>query len=174
MKRVLIIGSSGAGKTTLAGKLGAAIGIPVVHLDQLYWQPGWREPDKPTWIETVLKPELEKDSWIMDGNFGSSLEMRLAYADTAIFLDLPRTVCIRRVIKRWLKFYGTNRPDMTEGCNEKIDLKFLLWIWNYPKFTRPKIESRVGTFKGKINVITFRSTNEIDAFLHQYSSKESA
>lgn len=172
MKRILIIGSGGAGKSTLARKLGEATGIEVVHLDKLYWQSGWREPDKTEWRKTALKPELEKDSWIMDGNFGSSLEMRLMYADTVIFLDLPRTLCVRRILKRWLTYRGTNRPDMTAGCNEKIDVEFLMWIWNYPKRTKPKVESRLKKFEDSIVIVRLRSQKEIDGFVGRISKMQ--
>lgn len=172
MKRILIIGSGGAGKSTLAGKLGEAVGIPVTHLDKLYWQSGWIEPDKAEWREKVLKPELEKETWIMDGNFGGTMEMRLAYADTVIFLDLPRSVCVRRIIKRWLKYHGTNRPDMTEGCNEKLDLAFLAWIWNYAKRTKPKVESRIKKSEDSIVIVRLRSQKEIDGFVRRISKMQ--
>src|SRR5262245_53158006 len=119
MNRILIIGSGGSGKSTLAKDLGEATGIEVIHLDKLHWKPGWVGPDKAEWHETV-RCALEKESWIMDGNFGGTMEMRMAVADTVIFLDLPRMVCIRRALKRFIRYRGTNRPDMTKGCNEKF------------------------------------------------------
>ncbi len=171
MKRVLIIGSGGAGKSTLARGLGKATGIEVFHLDKLYWRAGWTEPPKDDW-QKILENELEKDEWIMDGNFGGTMELRLQYCDTAIFLDFPRTVCIYRAVKRWAKYWKTNRPDMAEGCNEKIDLEFLGWIWNFQKTTKPKIEERLKRFENKKTIIYLRSPKEVENFLMNLKKME--
>jgi adenylate kinase family enzyme len=164
MKKILIIGSGGSGKSTLAARLGEATGIEVVHLDQEYWQPGWVEPDKAEWALHVARI-LPRDAWIKDGNYSGTLEMRMAAADTVIFLDLPRTVCIRRILRRSLKYRGTNRPDMAEGCNEKVDLKFLKWIWDYPRRTRPKVERMLAEFEGEI--IRLRTAGEVEEWIRK-------
>jgi adenylate kinase family enzyme len=114
MKKIVIIGSGGAGKSTLATQLGEMLNLEIIHLDKLYWQAGWVEPLKDEWKKTV-EDLLKRDSWIMDGNFGGTIEMRLKACDTAIFLDFPRTVCLYRVIKRRLTYRNTSRPDMAEG-----------------------------------------------------------
>ena len=88
-KRILILGCGGAGKSTLARRLGAATGLPVVHLDGLYWQPGWVAMERAAWRRTV-ENEIAKDAWIIDGNFGSSLELRLSRAQAAVYLDYSR------------------------------------------------------------------------------------
>lgn len=163
MKKVVIIGSGGAGKSTFARRLHEMTGLNLIHLDKLYWKPNWVEPMKEDW-ENFLETELKKDEWIMDGHFGGTLELRLKYCDTAIFLDLPRTVCIYRAVKRWIKYYGTNRPDMTEGCNEKIDLEFLGWIWNFPTIKKPKIEEKLRIFEKEKKVIRLRSQKEVENF----------
>lgn len=163
MKKIIIIGSGGAGKSAFAKRLGEATKIPVLHLDKLYWKPNWQESAKEDW-ENFLETELAKDAWIMDGNFGGTLELRLKYCDTAIFLDLPRTVCVYRALKRWIKYYGTNRPDMTEGCNEKIDLEFLGWIWNFPTIKKPKIEEKLRAFEKEKQIIRLRSQKEVEKF----------
>src|SRR5437870_13094901 len=131
MKRILVIGSGGAGKSYLARCLGENLGIDVIHLDRLYWQPNWTEPSKEDWRATVEKI-LGAEEWIIDGNFGGTMEMRIAAADTVIFLDLPRIVCIWRLLKRWMTYRKSSRPDMAMGCDEKIDLDLLKWVWRYP------------------------------------------
>ncbi|MBV9849504.1 MAG: DNA topology modulation protein [Armatimonadetes bacterium] len=139
MHRVLIIGSAGAGKSTLARHLGERWGLPVVHLDALYWRPGWVEtpPDE---FDPIIQDALRKDVWIMDGNYSRTLAMRLAAADTVIYLDLPRRLCLWRVLKRGIQYRGRTRPDMGQGCREKpADGEFLRWIWNYPIRSRPKV-----------------------------------
>src|SRR5947209_9630130 len=127
MRRVLVIGSGGAGKSTFARRLGKLLDLQVIHLDVNYWKPGWVETPKDEWRRKV--EELAKgDAWIIDGNYSGTLDMRLAACDTVVFLDLPRTVCIRRVLKRVLTYRDGTRPDMAEGCTEKFDFEFLRWI----------------------------------------------
>ncbi len=164
MKRIVIIGSGGAGKSTLARRLGEITGIEVIHLDQLYWQPNWIEPSKVEWKQTVAEI-LKRDSWILDGNFGGTMEMRLEAGDTAIFLDLPRSVCLLRILKRRLTYRRTNRPDMAEGCHEKIDLEFLGWIWNFARTTKPKIEARLQNIEPEKIVIRLKSAQEVESFI---------
>lgn len=163
MKKIIIIGSGGAGKSTFARRLGELTGIEVLHLDKLYWKPNWVEPSKEEW-KKLLETKLENDEWIMDGNFGGTLEMRLKYCDTAIFLDLPRTVCVYRTLKRWIRYYNTNRPDMTVGCNEKVDLEFLGWIWNFQKIKKPKIEEKLKFFGKEKTIIRLYSPKEVENF----------
>src|SRR5690242_8971677 len=98
MKRIAIIGSSGAGKSTLARRLGEITGIEVIHLDKIYWLPGWTEPSKEEWSQKVTEV-IKGESWILDGNFGGTMETRLAACDTAILLDIPRSVCVYRILK---------------------------------------------------------------------------
>src|SRR5690349_18913828 len=99
MKRVVVIGSGGSGKSTFSRELGRATGIPVIHLDREFWRPGWEETPKDEWNALVAEL-LAGESWIMDGNFGGTREMRMQAADTIIFLDLPRRVCLYRILKR--------------------------------------------------------------------------
>jgi len=168
MKRVLIIGSGGSGKSTLARRLGAAAGIEVIHLDKLHWLPGWAEPDKESWRQTVAEI-LKGDSWIIDGNYSGTVEMRMEAADTVIFLDLPRAVCVWRIFKRVARYHNTNRPDMAVGCNERFDLKFLKWIWDYPARTKPKVESLLKKFQDKIRIIRLSSPGEVEDFIKNIS-----
>ena len=168
MKRILIIGSGGSGKSTLAARLGEATGIEVIHLDKLHWLPNWVEPDKEEWGRTVDRI-LAGDSWIIDGNYSGTLEKRMAAADTVIFLDLPRTVCVWRIMKRVARYHRQIRPDMAEGCEEKFDLKFLKWIWDYPRRTKPKVESLLEKFQDKIEIIRLRTPGEVTDFTQNIS-----
>ena len=135
MKRVLIIGCGGAGKSTLARQLGEKTGLPVVHLDKLFWRPGWVHVSREE-FDALLDGVLEQDAWIMDGNFNHTIEKRIAHCDTVIYLDFSRLACILGVLKRIVTTYGTVRPDMGEGCPERVDLEFLKWVWNFNKTKR--------------------------------------
>jgi adenylate kinase family enzyme len=168
MKRILIIGSGGAGKSTLARCLGDATGLEVIHLDKLHWKPNWTSPPKDEWRETVAEA-LKKDQWIMDGNFGGTMEMRLAACDTVIYLDFPRTICVYRALKRALTYYNKTRPDMGEGCNERLDFEFLHWVWNFPKTTKPVIEERLKRLADGKKIIRLRSPREVEDFLSKIS-----
>ena len=135
MERIIIIGCGGAGKSTLAQKLGEKLDIPVVHLDKLFWKPGWVEMPKDEFDE-LLRQEMAKERWIMDGNFNRTLPERIARCDTVIYLDFNRFTCLMGVVKRVLTTYGTVRPDMGEGCPERVDFEFLKWVWSFNKNKR--------------------------------------
>ncbi len=105
MRRVLVIGSGGAGKSTLAAQLGTRPELPVVHLDACHWHPGWVPTPDAEWHDTVARLAAG-DAWVMDGNYGGTLDLRLAACDAVIFLDLPRWLCIARVLGRWLRYSG--------------------------------------------------------------------
>ena len=136
MERVMIIGCGGAGKSTLARQLGEKTGLPVVHLDQIYWSPGnWQHLEKEE-FDSLLSIELEKPRWILDGNFNRTMEMRLERCDTVIYLDFNRFTCILGWLKRVITNWGTARPDMAPGCKEWFDPEFAKWLWNFNKQNR--------------------------------------
>jgi adenylate kinase family enzyme len=164
MKRVLVIGSGGSGKSTFAPRLGQRLGLPVIHLDRLFWHAGWVETPKDEWRRKV-EELCAGDAWVMDGNYSGTLEVRLDACDTVIFLDLPRAVCLWRVLKRILTYRRASRPDMAEGCRERVDLKFLYWVWSYPYRRRPKILARLGELAGGKQVYMLRSNAEVEKFL---------
>jgi adenylate kinase family enzyme len=137
-RRVLVLGSSGSGKSTLARGLGDRLRLPVIHLDIHYWSFGWKPTPEPEWNQRVQRLAAQ-DAWVMDGNFSGSLALRLQRCDAVVFLDLPRAVCLRSILLRWLRYRYTSRPDLPEGCPEKIDLEFLRWVWQFPERSRPKV-----------------------------------
>lgn len=172
MKKVLVIGSSGAGKSTFARRLHAATGLKLIHLDKLYWKPDWIETtDKAEWRKTLAQV-LKGEEWIIDGNYSSTMEMRLQASDTAILLDLPNYICTWRVLKRFVFYRKRKRPDMAEGCHERFDWEFLKWTWNYPKRSKPKVEERLKRFGREKTIIRLKSNKDIDNFFVNLKSNE--
>jgi len=164
MRRVLVIGAGGAGKSTFAVRLGERTGLPVVHLDREHWRPGWIEPAPDAWQATVARL-IAGERWILDGNFGGTLDQRLAACDTVVFLDMPRAQCLWRVLRRRFRHRGRARPDMAPGCNEKLSLGFLWWIWTYPARRRPALLRRLQRLRpGQVAVI-LRSDADVERFL---------
>lgn len=164
MKRIIVIGSSGAGKTRLSQRLSKILGIGLIHIDRVYWKPDWVEPTKGEW-RVKLGEILKRDSWIIDGNYSATLDMRLAACDTAIFLDIRRTLCTWRVIRRTFRYWRRTRPDMAEGCEERLNLPFLAFVWNYPNRTRPKIMSLLNGARDSTEIVHLRSPREVRRFL---------
>jgi len=164
MQRVLVIGAGGAGKSTFSVRLGQRTGLPVVHLDREHWQPGWVEPPRETWGATIARL-VAGERWILDGNFGGSLEQRLAACDTVVFMDMPRLQCLWRVLLRRLRHRGRARPDMAPGCNEKLPADFLWWIWTYSARRRPAILLRLRRLRPGQAAVVLRSDREVERFL---------
>ncbi|MEY4237687.1 MAG: hypothetical protein RL339_288 [Pseudomonadota bacterium] len=149
MQRVLVIGSPGAGKSTLAHQLAARCGLPLFHLDKLFWLPGWVERDRDEG-RTELAEVLAGKRWIIDGNYGSTMPMRIARADTVVWLDYPTSLCLGRVLKRWWQYRGKARPDMTEGCPENLNLEFLRYVLSFRSAWQHRNAAALGGFGGTV------------------------
>ena len=137
MERIMIIGCGGAGKSTLARQLGEKLNLPVIHLDKLFWRPGWESVSREE-FDQLHREALAGEKWIMDGNFDRTIGERIRRCDTVIYLDFSRFTCLMGVAKRILTTYGTVRPDMGEGCPERFDWEFLQWVWNFNQNKREK------------------------------------
>lgn len=164
-KKTLIIGCGGSGKSYLASRLGEITEIPVVHLDRLYWLPGWvtRERDE---FEAILEDVYAKDTFIMDGNFMRTLPRRLEESDAVIWLDFSSVACITGVISRVLKNRGRVRPDMGDGCPERFSADFIKWVLNFRKNTRPKIVSYLDDARSRgVHVTVFKNRREVNEFI---------
>ncbi|MGM0837358.1 MAG: DNA topology modulation protein [Bacillota bacterium] len=166
MKKVVLIGSGGSGKSTLARQLGEKLSINVYHLDALFWKPKWVGVPKSEQIK-VQNDLVRKEEWIIDGNYGGTMETRLNAADTIIFLDLHRAICVYRAFKRLLKFRNKTRQDMGEGCEERFDLDFFKWIWNYPKTKKPQILDLLNQLSKDKQVIVLKSSKEVQQFIEK-------
>lgn len=168
-QRILVIGSGGAGKSTLSRKLSGILPLPLYHLDALYWNAGWVPTPREEFREK-LKFILSKDRWIIDGNFDSTLELRAKYADLIIFLDFPNYVCLLQAFRRAWEYRGRTRPDMADGCHEKMDLEFARFIWRFPKDSRPGILNILE--KSEAEVVILRSHKDVENWLRSLKAEK--
>jgi adenylate kinase family enzyme len=164
MRKVVIIGSGGAGKSTLARKLSVITGIEIHHLDRLFWQPGWVSISKEELGEKV-KAIISTDSWIIDGNFSGTMDLRMEAADTIIYLDFPSVVCLWSIMKRWFTYRNKTRPDMTEGCSEKIDWEFFNWVLTFRRRNRKMILGRLDKYSVGRKIIVLKSRSQVNSFI---------
>lgn len=162
MRRIAVVGCGGAGKTTLANALGDRLAMPVIHLDEHYWQPGWVSTPDEQWREKQ-RELLSADRWIIDGNYSSTLDLRLGHADVVIVLDFPRWRCLLGVLRRWVTHYG--RPVQAPGCPERVSFELLKWIWNYPTRGRMRLDTALARHAQHAAVIKLDSPRMVRGFL---------
>lgn len=166
MRRILVIGSGGSGKSTLATKLGQLLDLEVSHLDKFYWRPGWQKPTPEEWLQTVTDL-INRDSWIIDGNYSGTLGLRIQKCDTIVFLDMPRLLCLWRIVKRNFRYRRGGRPDIAEGCLEKLNWEFVSWVWNYSRRSRPKVMKLIRAHSEEKRVVWLRSNADVQKFLSE-------
>jgi len=168
MERIMIIGCCGAGKSTLSKKLGKLTGLEVIHLDQYYWKSNWTESEVDEWTSEVKKL-AEKPRWIIDGNYGGTMDIRIKRADTIIYLDFPTIQCLWRITKRILKYKGKVRPDMPVGCHERFDLEFYHYVATYNLIRRKKRLEKLKGLKDQKQILRFQNDKEVGAYLKELS-----
>ena len=161
MKKVIIIGCPGSGKSTFARKLKKITGLPLYHLDMMYWKSDRTTVTKEVFLDR-LREAMDNSEWIIDGNYGGSLEMRFEECDTVFFLDYPTEVCIEGIESR----KGQPRSDMPWVENDSTDEDFIAFINNYNSQSRPKVLNLMEKYASK-NIITFHSREESEEFLKE-------
>jgi adenylate kinase family enzyme len=161
-KRIAIIGSSGSGKSTFANKLGKVLNRSVIHLDKEYYTSGWKEkyPTKADWIDFQRKL-IAGDEWIIDGNYRSSMIMRLDRADAIIFFDFPKWFCLWRAFKR---IFNRQQPfDKPEGMREKISWELIRRVITYPT---EEIYQIIKGYKDKAKIIILKNNEDVKSLLN--------
>ncbi|MFM9938796.1 MAG: topology modulation protein [Hyphomicrobiaceae bacterium] len=171
LNRVVVIGSSGVGKSTFARRLGAVTGIPVTHIDQLFWQAGWVPTPKDVYLAR-LAAVVAQERWIIEGVNPSTLDLRLPRTDQLIWLERNRLACLWRVGRRVVSTYGRVRPDVAPGCPEKApDCEFLTYIWTFGSRIAPRIEVAIEKHVMRDRTVRLHSDREAQAYLDQLALK---
>lgn len=164
-QRVVVIGSSGAGKSTFARRLGDITGLPVTHIDQLFWQPGWVQTPTETYHRRLAEV-VARDRWIIEGVNPGTLDLRLPRTDRLIWLHRGRAACLWRVARRVAASYGRVRPDMAPECPEGLpDLEFLKFIWTFPTRIAPRIDQAIERHRISERTVHLHSDREAQAYL---------
>ncbi len=147
MRRILVMGPPGSGKSTLARQIGEQQGLPVFHLDQAFWQPGWTQTPA-----DCFRSEVERiaglPAWVIDGNYIDTIGPRFAAADLVIHLDVPSWLAMLRLLRRIVSSYGRVRADAAPGCAERFDLAFLRFAWSWNRVRRARGLALVESFPG--------------------------
>jgi adenylate kinase family enzyme len=165
MRRIIVVGCQGSGKTSLALKLGQKLGLPVVHLDVLYWRPGWKAPDRAS-FRTRVADAIAGERWVVDGSFsGLAFDLTLARADTLVIIDRPRWLCQWRIAWRSAFDRASMRPDLPEGCPEQFDWNLMWEAWRYNTNRRPAIEAERLKYGAEVPIVQLSSDKEIEDFL---------
>lgn len=164
--KIAVLGYSGAGKSTLAKTLGAHYEIPVLHLDTVQFLPDWKiraEQEK----KRIVREFMQQESWVIDGNYsGLCKNERLEQSDLIIILAFNRFFCFKSALQRYFENKGHTRPDMAEGCNEKFDFEFAMWILFYGRTYKKRKDYKDIYNKYRPKTLWFANREQVNAYIH--------
>ena len=166
MKRILIIGNAGAGKTTFANRLALKMKLPLVHLDKIYWCDNWQHLSREE-FDCLLQKELEKPEWIIDGNFNRTISHRMKYCDTIFYFDFHVIRCLWGITKRIIVNYGKTRNDMGGVCIERFDTNKIALYRNVLRFNREHRKNYYDllNISNNIDVVVFKNRKQVRKYL---------
>lgn len=164
-RRIMVIGCSGGGKSTLAQKLARRFDLTYLSIDRdIRWLPGWEERSKEEQRQRIVE-RIAGERWIMDGTNTSTFDIRLPRTDIVIWVRMPRLLCVWGVMTRWLKHLGRTRPEMAPGCIEKVDWEFLEFIWTFETKFSPRITAAIAAHGPHVPVLQVKSRRQMRALL---------
>jgi len=160
----MVIGCAGAGKSTVARRVARAVALPLIELDFLYWRPGWIETPMPEFRDAVARL-ADGPAWIVDGNYDTTYDLLMPLADTIVWLDFARWICMYGVLTRIVCGYGRTRDGLPEGCPERFDAEFLKFVWNFHTLYRPRIVEGLEKFAGHARLHRLESRKDSERFM---------
>lgn len=166
MKRIIVIGGNGSGKSYFSTVLAQKLGLPLVHLDKVFHSDNWTNIPRDE-FDRILIIEMEKDEWIIDGNYNRTIPLRLKYADTVFYLDFSTLDCFKGVISRTIKYYGKTRPDMADNCNEKFSPGFYHDVLLFNHKHRKDYHKMLANCLDK-EVIIFKNRKQVNDYLNNF------
>ncbi|MDK4702385.1 AAA family ATPase [Rhizobium sp. CNPSo 4062] len=163
--RILIMGCSGGGKTTLAQKIVAFLDLPYISMDrEFFWLPGWVKRDKAE-ERALIAAKVAEDRWLIDGTGPSTFDLRLPRTELVLWVRMPRWICMWGALSRALRWLGRSRPDMAPGCPERIDWEFLRYIWDWEQKFAPKVLAGLAQHGPDVPVLQLKSRGEMRQLL---------
>jgi len=163
--RILVMGCSGGGKSTLSLKIAARFGLAYVSIDRdVLWLPGWVQRGRDE-QRAIIVSKVQDERWIMDGTNPSTFDVRLPRTDFVIWVRMPRLLCIWGAVSRWIKWMGRTRPEMAPGCIEKVDWEFLRFIWTFEEKFAPLVLAGLARHGPDVPVLQLKSRGEMRRLL---------
>lgn len=163
MKKIIVIGGNGSGKSYFSTILAEKLGLPLIHLDKIFHSDNWTNIPRDE-FERILINEMEKDEWIIDGNYNRTILLRLKYCDTVFYFDFSTFDCLKGVISRTIKYYGKTRPDMADNCNEKFSPDFYRNVLLFNHRHRKNYHKILSECADK-KVVVFKNRNEVNDYI---------
>lgn len=164
-RRVLVMGCSGGGKTTMSLQLCKLLDLPFVSMDrEFFWLPGWVKRTK---VEerALISAKIAQERWLMDGTGPSTFDLRVPRADAVIWIRMPRMFCLYGAIRRLAKWYGRERLEMAPGCPERLDWEFLHYIWNFERIFAPKVAAGLAEHGSDVPVFQLKTRAQMRRLL---------
>ena len=170
MDRIAIIGCGGSGKTHLANQLAALLDLPLTHLDALYYDADWN-PRPPDDFARHQQQLVDTPRWLLEGNYAGTLPIRLARADTVVFLDLPAAVCLTGILQRRWRYRGGQHTR--DGVYDRITWNFVRYVWGYRNTMRPRVRDLLAEHGRHATLITLTSRRQTARFLDHVRAQTS-
>ncbi|KGD94410.1 ATPase AAA [Rhizobium sp. YS-1r] len=163
--RILVVGCSGGGKSTLSQKIARRFGLVYISIDRdVLWLPGWMQRERGEQRRIIEKLILQ-DRWVMDGTNPSTFDIRVPRSDIVIWVRMPRLVCVWGILSRAAKHWGRTRPDMAPGCPEKVDWEFFRFVWTWEQKFAQRVLAGLAEHAGEKPVLMLKSRREMRELL---------